>query len=91
MSQHTKGPWSVHTESSGKWLIRGDGTRLVLAYLNSEADAHLIAAAPDLLRALQGMCSLWQTVCDSKGWSPEHVKQYTDASAVIDRATGRNA
>lgn len=65
--------------------LHDDGKRLLSRATTANAEA-----APDLLRALQGMCSVWQTVCDSKGWSPEHVTQYADARAAIARATGRN-
>jgi len=39
--------------------------------------------APDLLRALQGMASVWRTTCNSKGWEPSHVVQYTNALELI--------
>ena len=47
----------------------------------------LEAAAPMLLEALQGMCSVWVTVCNSKGWDPEHMSQYVKARTAISSAT----
>lgn len=49
MSEHTPGPW---TRDHG--LIRGEGgTQIALVAWDIEANARLIAAAPDLLAALE--------------------------------------
>lgn len=45
------------------------------------------ACFDSLLAALNGMCSVWQTVCNSKGWEPGHVVQFTKAQAAIKAAT----
>ena len=59
MTQHTPGPWSVYhsdtPEFSGHVIHCGGPARLALVPLDSvsaEANASLIAAAPDLLAAL---------------------------------------
>lgn len=44
--------------------------------------------AVELLEALQGMCSIWQTVCNSKGWEPEHMSQFVQAQAAIAKVNG---
>ena len=54
MSKHTPGPWKV--EHNTAWNrdvdIRGcDGRQIAFACSLNEADAKLIAAAPDLLEA----------------------------------------
>ena len=76
-TKHTLGPW----EWDGNWL-RGDG-KLILWYTTDDngthakfEDARLIAAAPDLLEALQRYISH----CDGKA---EEM-----ARAAIAKATG---
>jgi hypothetical protein len=73
----------------GRGMEYGDEARVVNA--RAVADATLHAAAPDLLEVLQGMCSVWATVCNSKGWEPEHVTQYTDARKAIAKALGEQS
>lgn len=69
MSKHTPGPWRLH-ESDGVWVSPPDGTENVICDIvgrltdikNGQtqitdedlANAHLIAAAPELLRCVQG-------------------------------------
>jgi len=50
-SKHTPGPWTV----KGKQSIRGPNSEYIdkTNWSNGEADARLIAAAPDLLEALR--------------------------------------
>ena len=55
-TKHTPGPWDAipdcPEEGSGDWYVVADNED-VLARGSSEPDARLIAAAPDLLAALQ--------------------------------------
>lgn len=59
-AKHTPGPWLIEKDGSAEHrnkanVIRGaDGTMIVYGQAN-DADARLIAAAPDLLDALQVM------------------------------------
>lgn len=71
MSQHTPGPWAARQEFANRWRIEqipADGlvplsvgivcTTLLevgVSNHNTEENAHLIAAAPELLAALQGL------------------------------------
>ena len=48
---HTPGPWAV-SQPSGNYIDAPTGGIAALTYGASKADAHLIAAAPDLLQAL---------------------------------------
>lgn len=67
MSRHTSGPWMVIQTESGFFVQQKDGVRLGVAYLpnhvgalerrGNEANARLIAAAPDLLEAVEKL--LW--------------------------------
>ena len=56
-TQHTKGPWEISATGT-EWDICMAGGGDMLADLsgcpNAEANARLIAAAPELLEALQG-------------------------------------
>ena len=87
MSNHTPGPWEVMIDDAGFidfYRIDANGETVGEALLG-EADARLIAAAPDLLAALQALVvlddgnrsELW---C----WSEE----FEAARAAIAKATG---
>ena len=57
-AKHTAGPWQVAGPSAKGYLVvqgaKGNGVALILMDSDDEeADARLIAAAPDLLAALQ--------------------------------------
>lgn len=55
-------------------------------YVNRTNDAHLMAAAPDLLEALEGMADECGTAGD--GW-PRNNKALRDARAAILKARGQ--
>jgi hypothetical protein len=54
MNKHTAGPWNVDQLEDGmaRVQIPGAGTAIVKGY-DSEENARLIAAAPDMLEALR--------------------------------------
>lgn len=60
MSKHTEGPWEVRAD----WIVGFNGTLHVATIPRafdgdySEANAHLIAAAPDLLAALKEVVTI---------------------------------
>lgn len=60
MSKHTPGPWIVrqcggngYSGQKGYAIDFNEDQEQVADFVYEEADAHLIAAAPDLLEALQ--------------------------------------
>lgn len=63
---HTPGPWEVHEVIDDYVISRGVRSSVTGKGINtgedyemfSEADAHLIAAAPELLEVLRGILSL---------------------------------
>lgn len=59
--QHTPGPWYFEEEETSSDLLfsvyDNDGTRITESYI-SEASARLIAAAPELLEALEALANL---------------------------------
>ena len=68
--KHTPGPWNY--DRSGYSLYVNSGRELVTALSmdgkrleTSEANARLIAAAPDLLKSLER----WQTFARNNGWT----------------------
>ncbi len=94
MTEFTPGPWkliwhsnttypfplSVHTEDDSSWIAR-DGT------ISSEANARLIAAAPDLLAALEGMmASSWLSIDHDRNRMPDAMDYRDKARAAIAKA-----
>lgn len=57
MAPHTPGPWDAHQRNNGRWFIkvRGSQNGRKFLSLSAEGNARLVAAAPDLLAALQGL------------------------------------
>jgi hypothetical protein len=60
MSEHTPGPWVIHSGAKGYGHVRDSQYRSICAFGNaslsqdeSEANAHLLAAAPKMLLALK--------------------------------------
>lgn len=96
MSGHTPGPWALSKDGSSERknqanCIQGaDGTLIVYGQAN-DADARLIASAPDLL------CELKRVMSWIDNWSPEFSNDPdwpTDrdaARAAIAKATGEAA
>lgn len=94
--KHTPGPWvlTVHTGTGGPinpgddWSISGHFSGVAIVYEggrnpNADADARLIAAAPELLEALIALRSLYDTDEGCRA-TPEYIA----ATAAIARATG---
>lgn len=101
---HTPGPW-VSDEAEGEWAV-GDADGRIVAYLHQddidllserEANAHLIAAAPDLLAAFSSI--LPPTLCGESWDLPDHdavpititFGKLKAARAAISRATGEDS
>lgn len=89
-TQHTPGPWQIWAEitaisrnpCTGHTISRGDDVFICDAVGTSAADARLIAAAPDLLAALQ---ALLPYVAGSDSFAAEEAL----ARAAIAKATGQ--
>ena len=89
MSMHTEGPWAIYVNAPSDIVIRKmskDGYELcAIARVScGYANARLIAAAPELLEALQ---SVLDNCLDSEGLCAAHAK----ARAAIAKATGKEA
>ena len=81
---HTQGPWAV-SQPSGNYIDTPTGSVAALTYGATKADAHLIAAAPDLLAALENLTVLFDRM-DRSGATNKAA--YNDAVAAIAKATG---
>jgi hypothetical protein len=106
MSKHTPGPWGVgsaprsaHTNKDKCLYIHGADPYAMVCELGSEkhpehqANARLIAAAPDLLAALRDVlryCVTSSGLPDlGKGRTPEQQAAMNQARAAIEKAEGQ--
>lgn len=84
---HTTGPWKATTSDGGYWWIeRAEGHRAIgclISWPESEANARLIAAAPDLLFALGALLDLHE------GGGETTSPTCAIARAAIAKAEGR--
>jgi len=90
--QHTPGPWKLTSRNGIPCILPNDGDREYL--IGNKSNARLIAAAPDLLAALQDAVndlamSEGAFVCEgrtrtSNGWE----RRLAAARAAIAKATG---
>ena len=88
MSAHTRGSWHVDAPGDGLRVLSDHGT--IICHVSGAmtnpsviADAKLIAASPDLYRALQAM--LTHMGMDEDEWNRPTFEQ---ARAAIAKATG---
>ena len=88
---HTPGPWGTSGDAvphgyTQRWAVNAEsnGERVATVF-HTEANARLIAAAPDLLAALVGLISeLELATCDSA----HNGARFDDAIAAIAAAKG---
>jgi hypothetical protein len=85
---HTPGPWTIYNHTKGIDIIFDDGEDgKTIATVRTAADAALIAAAPDLLEALQLAYRHLNGGSDSL--TPmEFAKAFKMARAAIAKALG---
>jgi hypothetical protein len=97
VSGHTPGPLTVREDQSKTaWRIEtGTGEWVASIYAdypehNAEADARLIAAAPDLLEACQNFKGLYDTPAERRRRAddPFYAEAIEHLRAAISRATG---
>ena len=87
--KHTPGPWIIDSEPSQRWTIYGATRRIVklVGHTDPEtiANAALIAAAPDLLRASRLLIkSITESEHDVDGPTADAIEKLMDA---IDKTT----
>lgn len=85
MSKHTSAPWKIEEDPSGNHVILAKNEWEICTVWedHSKADSLLIAAAPDLLAALNAM--LTHMGMDEDEWTKPAFDQ---ARAAITKATG---
>jgi hypothetical protein len=102
MSAHTKGPWTAcDPDFFGDITINGpDGGLAIAAVYNGEmrwlagqleehqANARLMAAAPDLLRALQDLDAWGNTPTDATNAASHTYRVWKQCADAIAAATG---
>lgn len=98
-AQHTSGPWNIHSDAdlTGEiFFNHSNGKEYLIAqaysgnYGNSgperEANAHLIAAAPELLTVLQEIIQIGTR--NLNALADESLPQWKKARAAIAKARG---
>jgi|688.fasta_scaffold591235_3 hypothetical protein len=94
MAEHTPGPWFVGTKP-GVWagpVVKADGGNKGVAFVVGppavdEANARLIASAPELLAALKRLLPLWE---EAIGYEADYMDMANFARAAIETAEGRS-
>jgi hypothetical protein len=92
--KHTPGPWFSRYDDNGFYEIGSEAVSLRMAFTHGEgetdeANARLIAAAPDLLAALKAIMFRMQTDLEAgHGWA---VVERDLARSAIAKATGEKA
>jgi len=89
MTTHTSGPWSIDSlriHKHGRFIANCDGLGDIARQRESEANARLIAAAPELLAALQTLTEAYQRHFDAM---PVAWQTFDNiANAAITKAIG---
>ena len=83
-TSYTPGPWEVFETHTGHYVLDSAEQAVVCQIewcLEAEANARLIAAAPELLSVLKRLCSKAGACCDGGAWR--------EARAAIAKAEGR--
>lgn len=77
---HTPGPWEVAHRAPLVRVVSEPKPTIAAVITTKEADAHLIAAAPDLLAALQSIAQYDQR------WKGQRVNDAPSRQQLVERA-----
>jgi len=90
VSAHTPGPWETSVDDSGQWDVCAEGGGDMIADLSGsehgEADARLIAAAPELLATLKDAREELRLLREKDGCGPYDPTLKGRIDAVITQA-----
>ena len=91
MGDRTKGPWRVH-ENQYYFAVRSDGVVLdslaLVARVDRKADAHLIAAAPEMYDALFALCEYLRHTPAASKTDTKAYALFSDGQAALKKALG---
>jgi len=88
-TSHTPGPWEVFESHTGIYILDSAEQAAVCKLewcLEAEANARLIASAPELLAVLKRLCSTFCACCDG---TPRNWTEWREARDTIAKAEGR--
>ena len=88
-TSHIPGPWEVFDSLAGTYVIDSAEQSAVCRIewcLEDEANARLIASAPEMLSVLKRLCSKFGVYDNGR---PRNVTLWREARAVIAKAEGR--
>ena len=84
VQRHTPGPWEADGE---RISAKVPGGSVGVAYAFSEVDAHLIAAAPDMRKALEDLMAAYiELLYDETGKPADHTPEILAARAALAKA-----
>ena len=87
MSKSTPGPWEASSPGMDYIVTASDGRKFIVGdavyHPENEANARLIAAAPDLLRACKRVADM------AVSWQPLTPGDIAEVKAAIAKAEGR--
>lgn len=102
MGEHTPGPWRLSAESEGYCRVEaGRGyytgpfvdTGFEVTGFTGEANARLIAAAPDLLAALEEIAHNWEIIDEDDdaifNLSSEFIEAWREAGEIANAAIAK--
>lgn len=92
--KHTPGPWEISRFEHGQAAIRSDEGYICTAYMASngkaKANAHLIAAAPELYEALKSLLWRYRELVNNVGPGDDEYKTIQTAQTALRRARGES-
>lgn len=95
IATHTPGPWTITRESDTHPLAiqTAEGTVAYVRHMGRpdpewQANARLIAAAPELLAALESMVDMFERHIDGRPGPDDAAARWDDARAAIAKARG---
>lgn len=91
--KHTPGPWNAHKYPDVKtWSVASD--KSIASKIECEANATLIAAAPELLEALEALVLADTAICENTGTKSDQamnrIAALDKANSAIARARGES-
>lgn len=95
-AQFTPGPWEARDTCSQqeRWVVGADhpysdSHKLAVAReIETEANARLIAAAPELYEALDELTRSFRLIYEVNGDDPDHTTVFPKAAAALAKARG---